>query len=187
MRRRPAGVEPRRRESLAQVLPLEIDRREGQRVRLRDYGLGQPPPLPLLGIGVIDFEDVQSRVRIAIGEGIEARAKHHQLPDTFGDRIGDRIFGKARPDGDEQPHRPLGRIIAGVQRDRFGCFPEHRNCQRIAEHQAAFQDLVSRAMCRSGAGRQAGLSNLHAAGTIGRGVGQVQARQESRTDGRGPV
>jgi hypothetical protein len=65
----PAG-EPRLLQPLPQGLPLEVDRGEDKAGRGRHAEFGQPLPLPLLGVRVVDLEDPQpvQQVAAAIGE-----------------------------------------------------------------------------------------------------------------------
>ena len=52
-------------------------------------GGGEEFALPLLGGGVVDLEDVQVRVRVAVGEGVEAGAEERRTalrPANFRER-----------------------------------------------------------------------------------------------------
>ena len=46
--------------------------------------------LPLLGGGVVDLEDAEGGVGIAVGEGVEACAEEDVLGDAAGDGLGER-------------------------------------------------------------------------------------------------
>jgi hypothetical protein len=51
--------------------------------------------LPLLGGGVVDLEDAEAGVGVAVGEGVEACAEEDVLGDTVADGLGELVFGVA--------------------------------------------------------------------------------------------
>src|ERR1039458_7996363 len=52
---------------------------------------------------MIDFEDAQAGMRIAVGEGVESGAEDDVLPDAVGDGACELIFGEAAAGGHEGP------------------------------------------------------------------------------------
>ena len=48
---------------------------------------------------MIDLEHAQARIGIPIGEGVEAGAEHHVLPDPGGDGFGERVLRQAAVHG----------------------------------------------------------------------------------------
>src|SRR5580704_5470353 len=50
---------------------------------------------PLLGGGVIDLEDAEARVRVAVGEGVEPGSEEDILGDSAGYGPGEQVFGVA--------------------------------------------------------------------------------------------
>jgi hypothetical protein len=95
---------------------------------------------------MIDLEDAQIGVRIAIGEGVEAGAQNNELAHAALDGRGDRAFGEAGAGGDEEAHVPA----LGVGRSRAGygprTFTQDWDGQRILKDTAVLKELMGRAM-----------------------------------------
>ena len=123
---------------------LEIVRDIGDMRRLGDSRLGQPAPLVALGRGMIELEDSQILGALnPIGEGVEARAEHENLPHALGHRAASHILGEAAAHGDEEAQGPPLGLLLG-QRDRFlGVLPEYAERERVGEDQSALENLMS--------------------------------------------
>ena len=88
-------IEPGLDQPSGERLALEIDAREGRPSLWRDGDRCKPLAFPCLRCRMIDLEYPQLWKRVAIGEGVEARAEHDQLRHTaFGDRFGQTGFGE---------------------------------------------------------------------------------------------
>jgi hypothetical protein len=156
-----ARLEARAGKSIDQGLALEIDGRHGQRSGKGDARLGESPALPGLGGGMIDLEDAEPVMGIAIGEGVKARPEHDQLARAPRDGARQLILGKARARGDEEPHAAALWMIGAVAAERLGVLAQNGQRQGIGEDAPFLQELVRRAMGGGGAGRAARLSGLH--------------------------
>ena len=72
--------------------------------------------LPGLGGGVVDLEDAQVRVGVAVGEGVEAGAEQDVLGDAARDGLGEQVFGVTAA-GDEEGAQADGegaRLVRGI-------------------------------------------------------------------------
>jgi len=111
---------------------------------------GEPLPLPLLGGRVVDLEDPQPRVRIAVREGVQTRAEHHDLPRPGVDGRGHPVFGEPGPSREEQPARPVHRTDArpGLRRrdvlaQLLGAEPEQPRRERIDQDPRPINNLMT--------------------------------------------
>ena len=112
----------------------------GEVRRLGDLRLRQPPPLVGLRRRMVELEDAQSVGGLEpIGEGVEARAEHHNLPDAFANRAPRRILREAAAHRDEQAQRPPFRPFPGERERCFGVRPEDRERKRIGEDEAPLE------------------------------------------------
>jgi hypothetical protein len=97
--------------------------------------------LPLLRGGMIDLEDAERRVGIAVGEGVEAGAEQDVLVDSAGDGLGEKVFGVAAA-GDEEGAQADGErarlavwIAARGALDLGGVRAEDGDGDGVVEHQ----------------------------------------------------
>ena len=71
--------------------------------RLGDLRLGEPAPLLGLRRRMIELEDAHVLGPLkSIGESVETRAQHQDLPHAFFDRMDRRVLGETAAHGDEQ-------------------------------------------------------------------------------------
>ncbi len=141
-------IEPRLGELRVEPVEREVDRHEAHAAGDGDAGLRQPLPLPGLRRRMIDLEygDALGRERIAIGEGIEPGAEHHDMPRAGAHGLGDPVLGQAAPRRDEGAQGgAAGRIgatdlVAGDRRTAIAADDGQR--QRILEDQRPIQKLV---------------------------------------------
>jgi hypothetical protein len=122
---------------------LEIVRNIGDMRRLGDSRLSQPSPLVALGRGMIEFENSQILGALnPIGEGVQARAEHENLPQALGHRAASHILGEAAAHGDEEAQGPPLGLLLG-QRDRFlGVLPEYAERERVGENDPVLEYLM---------------------------------------------
>ena len=100
-KRRRAGVESRLGQALGERLVFKVQRNKGQVGGQGDGGLGQHVALPCWVAGKSTSKTRSAGKRIAIGEGVEARAEDHILRDSRGDGLGELVFGIAAARGHE--------------------------------------------------------------------------------------
>jgi hypothetical protein len=148
-----------------QRLVFEIDRHIGEAARNGNSVAIEQFALPLLRGGVIDLEDVQAGIEVAVGKGVKARAQQNILRDSVSDGSLQIVFGVAAA-GDEE----------GAKSDREGAigpgrrsphllgvgFAENRDGDWIVEHQRFCVVKLVRRPAHGDAQRGAGWSGwLH--------------------------
>ena len=74
---------------------FEVDWHIGEVCQRREATSFEQRTLPLLCGRVVDFEDAKVRVRVAVGEGVEACTEEDVLGDSVCDSVGERVFGVA--------------------------------------------------------------------------------------------
>ena len=79
-----SGVEAGGEELGGEGLVFEVDGDVGEVGGSGEAGVEEEFALPLLGGGVVDFEDAEMRVGVAVGEGVEAGAEQDVLSDAAG-------------------------------------------------------------------------------------------------------
>ena len=124
--------------------------------------LGEPAPLLGLRRRMIELEDAQVLGPLEpIGEGVETRAQHQDLPHAFFDRTARRVLGEAAAHGDEQAQAPPLRPFPGERDGVVGVWPEDRKRERVGEDEAPLEDLMRRPVSRRAKRGHARLSVLH--------------------------
>ena len=142
----------------------------GEVRRLGDLRLRQPPPLVGLRRRMVELEDAQSVGGLKpVGEGVEARAEHHNLPDAFVNRAPRRVLREAAAHRDEQAQRSPFRPFRGERERCFGVWSQDRERKRIGEDEAPLDDLVSGPVSRGADGGSTCLSVQHGAKVRARG------------------
>jgi hypothetical protein len=64
---------------------------------------------------MVNFKDANVRVRVAIGEGVEACSEENVLSDPPGDGVGEHVFGVTASGDEEGAERRRERLL------QFGC------------------------------------------------------------------
>ena len=95
------GVEAGEVELGGEGFALKVDWHEGQGGGDGDGVLGEEVALPLLGGGVVDLEDAEVGVGVAVGEGVEAGSEEDVLGDSVGDGCCELVLGVAAAGDDE--------------------------------------------------------------------------------------
>ena len=147
---------------------LEVVRDVGHMRGLGDLSLGEPAALVALGRRMVELEEAQPLGRLQpIGEGVEARAKHQDLPHALVNRPAGRVLGEAAAHRDEETQGPPPRLFLG-ERDRFVCVcSQDTKRERVGEYDPALENLMRRSVPGSADGGAARLSLLH--GVKGKG------------------
>jgi len=86
-------------------LVLEVNRDEDEIAWDRDAAGLEEFAFPLLCRGVVDLKDAKVRVRVAVGEGVEACTEENVLRDSLGDGGGEQVFGVSAA-GDKKSAKP---------------------------------------------------------------------------------
>ena len=167
-------AEPQHERPLARVEPacfkrrghasvLEVMGDVGHMRRLGDLSLGEAAALVALGRRMVELEEAQPLGRLkAIGEGVEARAKHEDLPHAPVDGPAGRVLGEATAHRDEETQGPPLRLFLG-ERDRIvGVCSQDTKRERVGEYDPALENLMRRSVPRRADGGAARLSLLHA-------------------------
>jgi hypothetical protein len=127
-----------------------------------DLRFGQPTPLFALCRGMIELEDAQTLGWLkSIGEGVETRAEHKDLPHTLFNRAACGILGKAAAHGNEQTQRPPLRLLLGERNRLIRILSEDPKRQRISEDKPALENLVRRSVSRRADRSAARMPVLH--------------------------
>ena len=95
---------------------LEVDGDVGEVGGRGEVGGEEELSLPGLGGGVVDLEDLEMRVGVAVGEGVEAGTEEDVLGDSAGDSPGEEVFGVTAA-GDEEGAKSDGeraRLVRGI-------------------------------------------------------------------------
>jgi hypothetical protein len=145
-----------------QRFSFKIDRSERECARDGNERFHQTLPFPRLSGRVIDFKNANTGIteRGAVSISIKPRTQHHNLTDAILQCRRKSVLRKTRSHRNEEAHAPLGWVICGLASDRLSVLAQNANSKRIAENSSAFQDLVRRAVSRSGERSLAGLSSL---------------------------
>ena len=98
---------------LGERLAFEVDRGVGEICRSGEAAGFKQVALPLLRRGVVDLEDAKLRVRVAVGEGVEACSEENVLCDALSDGVRERVFGVAAA-GDEEGAEGDGERTVGT-------------------------------------------------------------------------
>ena len=123
--------------------------------RRRDAGRREPSALLGLRRRMIDLEHAQAGARLQpIGERVEPRSEHDDLPRALADRPARSLLGEAAAHGDEHAQQASRGVFPGRGEHRFGVFAQDGQRERIGENPAALENLMRRAMA-SGAERGA--------------------------------
>ena len=152
-------------QTIGQRLGFEVHRREHDRRRQRDVRLPQPLALPDLRGGIVHLEHAQRRVRVAIGERVQAGAEDDILPHAAGDGVRELVLDQPAARRDERPQRavPSSRVedagIGGQGGVLVGADDPER--QRIGKHLRLVEQLMRRPPKRHALRRPAGRVRLH--------------------------
>ena len=135
-------------ELLGERFGFKINRRAGEVLWNRNSAGLEELALPLLGGRVVDFEDMEVRPGIAIGEGVESGSEEDVLADSVGDGAGEVIFGVAAAGYEVRPHRdgewPI-HASGGAANLLCVGFSEKRNSDWVGEDHRLVVKLVGRA------------------------------------------
>ena len=144
-------------------MPLEIDRRKGERCGNGKTRLFQLLALPVLRCRIVDLEnaDTKAGMRVAQRKCIEARPEHDDLPHAARDAGRQRIFRETAARCDEQTERPQRRVGRRFVQSGAGFIIENPRRKWIAEDSAAFQRLMDGTIGRCSARGVTWLSGLH--------------------------
>jgi hypothetical protein len=127
---------------------------------------------PFLRGGVIDLEDAEIRVRVAIGKGVEASAEDYELGDAAADGEGEFVFGVAGAGGHEGAHvAGCWREAVRETRDGSGGFAaDDADRERVFEHFWSVEELVRGAAEGDALGGSAGtaLDHVRASSVLGK-------------------
>ena len=162
------GVEAGGVELLRERLPLEVDRGVGEVCGSGEVGAEQEFALPLLGGGVVDLEDAEGGVGIAVGEGIQAGAEQDVLGDSARDGLGEQVFRIAAArdqegaEGDGEGPRLVGGVAAGcaLQFRRVGA-EDNGSDGVVEDERAGVVELVGGAAQGDLEGGARGAGGLH--------------------------
>ena len=156
-RAEPAGL---KRSGHASVLEIMGDVRDMP--RFCDLRFGEAPSLVALGRGMIELEygEIPGRGK-TVGEGVETRAEHQDLPHALVDCPARRVLREAAAHRDEETQGPPLRLFLG-ERDRFvRVLPEDGERERVGEYDPALENLMRRSMARRANRGAARLPMLH--------------------------
>jgi hypothetical protein len=123
-------------ELFAETVMFKVDRGVSKAWWSRDVAGCEEFALPLLGRWVVDFEDVQAGVGIAVGEGVEASSEQDILRDTVGYGLREIVFGVAAARNEESAKRHGKRLVQfGSGAVNFGkiYLAENGNGDRVIE------------------------------------------------------
>ena len=131
---------------------------------------GEEFAFPLLRCRVVDLEDTQHGVRVAVGEGVQAGAEQHVLRNAACDCGGKEVFGVAAA-GDEEGTQTDGVRALLLVGGGFGCAAkligvgaEDGDCEGIVEDErGSVEDLVSSPAEGDAEGGARGARLFHAA------------------------
>src|SRR6478752_2055187 len=154
------GVEPGLDQPRHQVVGLEVDADVRHVAGYGDARVREPVTLPGAGRREVDLEDPGAGVRVAVGEGVQARSEHDDLTRAALDGGGQGVLGEAVPGRDEDPQpRTVGRRRIGER--LLAVDAQDLSGQRVPEDPAAVEVLVHRAVDRGAEGGPARLSLTH--------------------------
>src|SRR5579863_9979450 len=133
--------------TFGQGLVLKVEWNEGEPGWSGDGGFGEQRTLPLLRGRKIDFEDAELRKRIAIGEGVKARAKNDVLCDALSHGLGETIFRVAAAHG-HKGTKGAGEWLHFLLAIVFKARAEKRDSDWIMKNGRLVEDLVDGAATR---------------------------------------
>src|SRR5579863_3500737 len=112
---------------------------------------------------MIDLEDAEVRIWIAIGEGVESGTEDDELSDSAADGEREFVFGEASADGHEGAHVTSRRgQPVGDSRERARHFAsDDAHGKGVVEHLRAVKELVRGAASRDTQGSSAGAAFNH--------------------------
>jgi hypothetical protein len=138
--------------------------------RFGDLRLGESASLLGLRRRMIELEDAHLLDSLeSIGEGVETRAQHQDLPHAFFDRTGRRVLGEPAAHRDEQAQASSLRPFLGECDGAVGVRPEDAKRERIGEDEPPLEDLMRRPVSRRAKRGHACLPVLHQAKVEGAG------------------
>ena len=90
---------------------------------------------------MVHLDDAQPVVRVAVGEGVQARAQDDELVDPRRHRVGEDLLGEPAA-GAHEPAHPVVAALPGAGDEVVGIVARDAHRERVVEDRSSLEQLV---------------------------------------------